>query len=212
MHLLGIFFTAWIVGFSGAMMPGPLLTVTISESAKRGGKAGPLLMIGHSILELALVAALVVGLKSYLSNERFITIVSVLGGFFLLWMGYGMIKEAWTGKVSLDLAVKERSAVLGPIMTGILVSVSNPYWTIWWATFGLSYITKAWVYGFGGLAFFYMGHILADFSWYGAVSFAVSKGKGLMSDRLYRGIIAVCGAFLIGLAVTFIKAGISQVF
>ena len=56
MELLAIFTTAFVVGFSGAMMPGPLLTVTIGESARRGFSAGPLLVLGHAVLELALEA------------------------------------------------------------------------------------------------------------------------------------------------------------
>ncbi len=211
MELAKIFFTAWIVGFSGALMPGPLLTVTISESAKRGAKAGPLLMVGHSILELSLVIALVMGLKRYLNNQAFLITVSILGGLFLLWMGYGMLKDVWLKNISLDLSVKERRVVIGPVMAGILVSLSNPYWTIWWATFGLSYITQAWVYGLAGLTFFYTGHILADFTWYGAVSLAVARGRNIMSEKLYRGLIAVCGAFLIGLALTFLWNGISHI-
>jgi len=208
LNLIGVFFTAWVVGFSGAMMPGPLLTVTISESARRGAKAGPLLMVGHAILELSLVIALVLGLKRFLVNQVFITTVSFLGGLFLLWMGCSMLKDVWQGKVSLDFSAKGRQSMIGPVAAGILVSLSNPYWTIWWATFGLSFITKAWVYGPAGLALFYTGHILADFTWYGAVSLAVAKGRKVMSDRLYRGIIAVCGAFLIGLAATFLWNGI----
>ncbi len=211
MQLAAIFFTAWLVGFSGAMTPGPLLTVTISESARRGAKAGPLLMVGHAILELLLVVALVFGLKNYLENRTFLIVVSILGGLFLFWMGSVMLKDVLQGKISLDLSVKQRRTVLGPVLTGILVSLSNPYWTIWWATFGLSYITKAWAYGLAGIAFFYTGHILADFTWYGAVSLAVAKGRTIMSDRLYRGLIAVCGAFLIFLAVTFLWNGLTQV-
>lgn len=209
MHLLTILFTSFLVGFSGAMMPGPLLTVNISESARKGAKIGPLLMIGHSLLELVLIIGLVVGLNRYLHNDIFLTTVSIAGGLFLLWMGFGMVRDSLKGKVFLDFSVKEERPFLGPVLMGALVSLSNPYWTIWWATFGLSYITKAWVYGFAGVASFYIGHILADFSWYGAVSLAVAKGRGLLSNRLYRGIITVCGLFLIGLAVTFIYSGIS---
>jgi len=209
LHLLTITFTAFIVGFSGAMMPGPLLTVTISESARKGAKTGPLLMIGHSVLELVLIIALVVGLKQYLDNDTFLTVMSITGGFFLLWMGYGMVRDALKGKVSLNFSGHGEKTFLGPAIMGALVSLANPYWTIWWATFGLSYITKAWVYGFAGVAAFYVGHILADFTWYGAVSLAVARGRSLMSNGLYRGIITVCGLFLIGLAATFIYTGFS---
>jgi hypothetical protein len=45
-ELLTIFFSSFIIAFSGAMMPGPLLTATISESSKRGFLAGPMLIAG----------------------------------------------------------------------------------------------------------------------------------------------------------------------
>lgn len=211
MNRLTIFFTAYAVGFSGAMMPGPLLTVAITESVRRGSVAGFLLMIGHSVLELGLVLALVMGLKKYLDNRVFETVVSILGGAFLLWMGYGMLRDALTGAVSLDLSAREQKVLLGPVAAGVLVSLSNPYWSIWWSTIGLNYITSAWKYGLAGLALFYTGHILADFTWYGAVSFAVAQGRTLMSDGLYQGIIAVCGAFLAVLAVKFIWHGVKLV-
>jgi len=211
LNLLTIFFTAWAVGFSGAMMPGPLLTVTISESARKGARAGPLLMVGHSILEFFLIAGLVLGLKKYLNNVTFEITASILGGLFLLWMGYGMLKDAVKGSITLDLSEKGGRTHIGPVLAGILVSLSNPYWTIWWATVGLGYITSAWAYGFVGLLFFYTGHILADFTWYGAVSLAVAKGRKLTSDKVYRGIIAVCGVFLILLALMFLWNGLRKV-
>jgi len=208
LSLLGIFLTSWIVGFSGAMMPGPLLTVTINESARRGVRAGWLLMAGHSILEFFLIVALILGLNKYLDNENFIITASLLGGLFLLWMGFGMLRDAWKGDLSLDLSDGNRKALFGPVLAGIFVSLSNPYWTIWWATIGLNYITNAWVYGITGLVFFFTGHILADFTWYGAIALAVVKGRRLINDRMYRSLIAVCGVFLAGLAVKFMSDGL----
>ncbi|MBU7005680.1 LysE family transporter [Phosphitispora fastidiosa] len=209
--LLELFVTSWILGFSGAMMPGPLLTVTVSETTRRGAKAGPLLMAGHALLELALVAALILGLKSFLNNQYFIITVSIVGGLFLIWMGYGMLRDARQGNISLELQSGPEKVLVGPVLTGMLVSLSNPYWTIWWATVGLGYLTSAWEYGMAGLFFFFTGHILADFTWYGVVAVAIARGKKVMSDRLYRRIIAVCGAFLIGLALTFIWNGIVRI-
>ena len=44
-----IFLTSFVIAFSGAMMPGPLLTVTISESARQGGWVGPKIIAGHAL-------------------------------------------------------------------------------------------------------------------------------------------------------------------
>ena len=81
MELAVIFSTAFVMGFSGAMMPGPLLTVTISETARRGFVAGPLIVLGHAILEFALILALVGGLATFLGKTGMSSIIAVLGAF-----------------------------------------------------------------------------------------------------------------------------------
>ena len=62
--LLTLFITSFCIALSGALMPGPLLTVTISETTRRGLLVGPLLIVGHSILELVLVVILLLALAA----------------------------------------------------------------------------------------------------------------------------------------------------
>ena len=80
---------------------------------------------------------------------------------------------------------------------GMLMSLANPYWTIWWATIGLGYILYSFKLGLLGVIAFFLGHILADLTWYAAVSFTVAHGRRFMNDRIYRGIIACCAAALL---------------
>ncbi len=64
-----IFASALVIGLSGAMMPGPLLTASIGYTVERGFLAGgPLLVLGHAILELALVALVLAGIGPFLSR------------------------------------------------------------------------------------------------------------------------------------------------
>jgi threonine/homoserine/homoserine lactone efflux protein len=85
-----------------------------------------------------------------------------------------------------------------PIITGAVTSLANPYWTLWWATFGLGYLTKISDQGLPGTAVFFAGHITADFAWYTAVSFGVSKGAAIiMRDKAYHALIRACGVFLV---------------
>lgn len=229
MELLAIFTTAFVVGFSGAMMPGPLLTVTIGESARRGFSAGPLLVLGHAILELALVFALVSGLSFFLSRTGVTHAIAVFGGAFLVYLGYGMTRDALAGRVSLSLgqpggetggagempgggesAVGRagQGARLHPVVAGILTSISNPYWTLWWATIGLGYITLSLNSGFAGLTAFFTGHILADLTWYSLIAAVVAGGRKFLSERAYRGILSLCGVFLVGLGGYFLYFGL----
>lgn len=190
------------------MMPGPVLTVTVSECYKKGFWAGPLIVLGHALLELALVVGLVLGLHKVLEQGNIVGLIGIGGGLFLLWMGYDITKSALKKRISLDMHAEMANPRVGPIMAGITVSLSNPYWTIWWITVGAGFVLKSLKYNFLGLAMFYSGHIFSDLVWYSLISLAVVTGKKFLSDRIYRGILVCCGLFLIGMAVFFTYSGI----
>ena len=139
-HLAGIFFTSFLIGLSGALMPGPVLTVTISQVASRGFWAGPLIVLGHGILELSLVAAVALGLGRILTLGPVIGTIAIVGGIFLVYLGYDILRSLKGLSLSLQARAGGRKIVDHPVMAGILTSLSNPYWTIWWATIGLGYI------------------------------------------------------------------------
>lgn len=205
--LAAIFATSFAVALSGAMMPGPLFTVTVSESSRKGPAAGPLLIVGHGILELALVVALVFGVGPLLKKTPVFVATALLGSIVLLWMAYGMLRSL----PRLTLAVQpQQEAGRNLVVAGILLSLANPYWTIWWISIGLGYITQSLALGIAGAAAFFAGHIMADFAWYTAVAAAVWKGKRFMSDRAYRGLIAACALFLILFAGMFGYAGLKK--
>lgn len=215
MGLLALFGTSFVVALSGALMPGPLLMVTIDQSVRRGFTAGPLLVLGHAILELLLVVLLAAGLLTYITGPGAARVIAVLGGGFLIYMGIGMVRDALSGKVTLDLSgsntnrpVDNSIYNLNPVVAGALVSLSNPYWTLWWLTVGLSYITLAFNHGTGGVAFFYTGHVMADLVWYALVAAAVAGGRRFMSDKAYRMVLAICGMVLLYLGGSFLYTGL----
>jgi threonine/homoserine/homoserine lactone efflux protein len=239
---IGIATTSFLVGLSGAMMPGPVLTVTIGETAARiraGGSAashagsgpslsgntaagllarvghgslvrgalvGPLIVLGHAILEVCLVIAVVLGLGRLLVKTPVMGTIGILGGAVLIWMAWGMFH----GMRDLTLQTAAASALPGrnPVLAGILTSLSNPYWAVWWATIGLGYIALSMRFGVGGLAAFYLGHILSDLVWYSAISLSLAVGHRLLTDRVYRGLVAVCASFLLVFGLYFGYAGI----
>ncbi len=206
--LIAIFFTSLVVAFSGAMMPGPLLTVTISEATRKGPLAGVLLILGHAILELLLLVGLMFGLAPLFQNETFFIIVAFVGGLIMLWMATGMFKSLPTLSVNgVQVADKKNNLVL----SGALMSLVNPYWIIWWATIGIGYIITAQEFGWIGVIIFYIGHIMGDMIWYCAISFAVGKGKQLFTDKIYRILIGVCGLFLAGFSFYLVYSGLQKI-
>jgi threonine/homoserine/homoserine lactone efflux protein len=209
MELIAIFFISLGVGFSGAVMPGPLLTVTINESYRNGFKAAPLLVAGHAVLEGSLVVLLVLGLDKVVHNSIFFGVVGIAGGAFLMWMGLGMVVDVRDRSVHLDL--KNRGGPrMGPFAAGLTTSISNPYWSLWWATFGLSYLLLALRHGPAGVLSFYAGHIMSDVIWYFLVAFLIVTGKRFLSDRVYYYVILACGAFLLVLGARFMGGGLAN--
>lgn len=204
-----IFASSFIIALSGAMMPGPLLTATISESSQRGFIMGPLLIVGHGILELALVIALLLGLAPFLQHPAVFVTTALGGAVILIWMAFGMFRSLPTLRLQWDNKHPSRNH---PFVSGLLMSVANPYWTIWWATIGLGYILYSWRFGLWGVAFFFAGHILADLVWYSIVAAAVAGGRRFLTDRIYRGLVACCAVFLVLFAGYFAYAGFQKWF
>ena len=207
--LFGILLSSFVIALSGALMPGPLLTVTIGESTKQGFWTGPLLMLGHGLLELILVFALLSGLAPVLQQDTIFGLIAFIGAFVLLWMAFGMLKSL--PHLTLDLDPSD-SGSGHLILSGAVLSLFNPYWLIWWATIGLGYVLHSQAFGIWGVVFFFIGHILADFAWHSIVSFSVSKGKSFLSARFYRNLIGGCACFLVVFAGYFGYSGWERMF
>lgn len=203
-----IFISSFVIALSGAMMPGPLLTATISESSQRGFFAGPLLVAGHGILEILLLVALVFGFSPFLQRNDVFAIVAISGGVILLWMAFGMFRSLPSLRLTVNPGMTKGNSLL---INGAMLSIANPYWIIWWATIGFGYVIYSWQFGMAGVVFFFMGHILADLAWYSAVSAAVGKGRHLFTNGFYRGIIGTCAAVLVIFACYFFYAGLQKV-
>ncbi|MGZ9135946.1 MAG: LysE family transporter [Candidatus Deferrimicrobiaceae bacterium] len=213
--------SSFIIALSGALMPGPLLAVTVRDTSRQGFVAAPLLVLGHGILEAGLLALILLGLAEWVRGDMATSVIALAGGGMLLWMAVGMIREVRT--LRLDVNGREaasgaggsdgrRAGLFRPVISGIVASISNPYWTIWWATIGLGYLLLSQKLGIAGIALFFAGHILADAVWYLFIGFAVSAGRSRFTDRVYRWIVGSCALFLFFFALSFGYFGVTRLF
>ena len=204
---LTIFSTSFVVAFSGAMMPGPLMTTTIGESARNGPWVGPKMIAGHAILEIVLLLAIFFGLAPLFQKDLFFILIALIGGTIMIWMAQSMFRSI--PKLEINTRTNTGST-MNLYLAGALMSLANPYWIIWWATIGLGYVLHSHKLGFAGIVFFFIGHILGDLVWYSAISFAVGKGKNFFGNKTYRVLVGACAAFLAFFAVWLIYDGINK--
>jgi threonine/homoserine/homoserine lactone efflux protein len=211
---------SFVVALSGAVMPGPLFTYTIAKTVqarRRGFLVGLWVSLGHAALEALLIAGLLAGLSELLHHRVVIWVVGGLGSLLLLYMGVGLLRDAIRGRVpelaagGAQAGMTQQAAVapagglqrLPSAVGGVLVSMSNPYWWIWWATVGSAFMIQYRI-GWGTwplLAAFFLGHEAGDLAWYLTVSSLLHWGRRRISPRLYLGILAACGIFIIAFAV-----------
>ena len=100
-ELILLAITSLVVGFSGAIVPGPVFALTVSESAKIGFLAGPLIVAGHVMIEAIVIASLIFGLGPILKMGATIVTISFLGGLMLAWMGLRLVTSSFKKQVEL---------------------------------------------------------------------------------------------------------------
>ncbi|HHT48955.1 MAG TPA: LysE family transporter [Firmicutes bacterium] len=202
--MVKIFIQSLLIGYSGAVMPGSLLTYTLERSMQVGVKAGFLVSIGHTLLELLLVMLIFFGFGPYLSTNLAQISIGLLGGMVLFCLGGGMVKESRGGEVGLRPSTAAKTKTGSMLLCGALISVANPYFSLWWAVVGLGLVMQAFNrFGLVGVTLFYLGHIFADFSWYLFVSWLISKTRTFISGKVYRFVLLFLGLCLIGFGAGF---------
>jgi threonine/homoserine/homoserine lactone efflux protein len=195
---LGIFWMSFLIGFSGALVPGPVLTVTIREAGRRGAWAGPLVTVGHGITEIAITVALILGLSAFLNDPKVKIVVAVVGGAFLVFMGVSMLLKLRSLEEEILTAREGKSTGRRtPVLLGMTTTLSNPYWFGWWGSIGASMLVASSSLGYWGIVAFATGHISSDLVWYTVVSYLVSLGLSYNQGLWYKIVFAICGCFLI---------------
>jgi threonine/homoserine/homoserine lactone efflux protein len=198
---------AFITGFSGAVMPGPMLALVIGQTTAQGLVAVPLIVGGHALLEIVTVLLLIAGLQAVLERSRVRGTIGLIGGAALVYMGQDMVRSAAGVALSLDHSA---GAVpwLKLVFVGAAVCAANPYFIGWWATIGAGQLAHTAPRNASEYLAFYVGHELSDAVWYAIVGIIIITGRDWLSPAVYRDLILVCGAVVGALGLWFIYTGV----
>jgi threonine/homoserine/homoserine lactone efflux protein len=209
---LAVFIFSFVIGIGAVVSPGPVSTAIVSQAPRRGWLTGPLVATGHTALEFIMVILLTLGLGVGLAHSSVQTVIALLGGILLAWMGTSMIKDTWRGKIHLpgkkEVISQMRSRQL--IGLGMVATISNPFWFAWWVTVAAGYLAQARAVSLILVLAFYFGHISADITWDTILSTLVGGGSRWMTDRVYRLVFYACGAFFLYLSWVFLSQGIKS--
>ena len=195
---------AALISLSGVLSPGPITAVTVSKGTEHP-LTGLYVAIGHAIVELPLMILIAVGLDKYLQINWVRLAIGVLGGLFLFKMGFGLLKNIFSTKIGYN------NFNYTPIQAGVILSISNPYFLIWWTTVGAMLLSGAYQFGLIGVILFMLIHLGCDFLWYIFLSSLTFKGGQFFGQRLQQVLFAICGLFLLFFSGKFLYDAINIV-
>ncbi len=202
--MLSLIITVLVVSISGVMMPGPMFAVTVAKSY-RSPWAGPKIAIGHAIVEVPLILAIFVLQETFVLPVIAQVVISLLGGGMIVWMGIGMFRTRQ------EVVEKGRDLKYGPVTAGIIMSATNPFFLLWWATAGALLVMKFNDYGVAGLPVFVFTHWVCDLIWLSIVSVVIFKTRSLWGKKFQEWVFILCSLLLVGFGIWFISTGIGQI-
>lgn len=206
--LVAIFVFSFIASIGAVVSPGPVMAAIVTEAPRQGWRVGPLVAIGHTLLELILVVLLGLSFSLGLASPQVRKIIALAGGFLLIFIGGSYILGTWRGRIMLPKADQTAPArsLFSMVLLGIGTTISNPFWYTWWVTVAAGYLAQARQLSLLAVGMFYIGHISADFAWDTTLSVATSAGTRFLTDRLYQIIIVLTGIFMLYLGVGFLRS------
>lgn len=195
--LLGFYISVAIISLTGVIMPGPVTAGTIAKGYK-DKNAGIQIALGHAVVEFPLVGAIGLGLGPFFQNKEVMIGIGLVGGIFLLYIGYNMMR---LGK---EVERTEKYLPYPPFIVGIITTITNPYFFLWWATIGLLLIATAVGFGLAAFIVFAVLHWSFDLIWDYFISFSVFKSKRLWTEKVHNIVFSICGGVMVFFGLYFI--------
>ncbi len=190
-----------VITVSGAFMPGPLFAATIAKSYN-DPRAGIKVTAGHAVIEVPLIIAIFLGFDFIFKDQTVFAYIALIGGIILMYMGVSELRARKT-------IVAESDYGQGSFATGMITTVTNPYWVFWWATVGAALVTTAIGFGLIILPLFIATHLAVDLGWNHFVATTVNRSKGLWDRRWHEYLILGAAVIIIFFALYFIWSSIT---
>jgi threonine/homoserine/homoserine lactone efflux protein len=176
----------FVLSLTGALAPGPLSAAVIQQASKRGRLHGIFPMVGHALVELVIIAAIILGVNSAVLDP-YTDFLMGFGGVIIILFGILALRdykqEATESAVELRHEITATSA-LEATTQGALVSIFSPYFLLWWIAAGFTAITYLlenvqWSVGAVLIAgtLIYFTHISTDFIFGAFLSIGATYGS-----------------------------------
>lgn len=133
---MGFWFAGVLLGLSGGLAPGPLLTLVVTETLRHGARAGVGVALAPLLTDLPIILAAVALLRPLTDQRLPLGLLCLAGGLYLA--GLGLHGVRFQGA---DLGPARPAASLG---RGVIANFLNPSPYLFWLTVGAPTVLTAW--------------------------------------------------------------------
>jgi len=198
---LGLFLlSAAGISLTGVMLPGPMTAATIAKGYSNK-HAGAWIAAGHAVVEVPVIAIIYIviyfGFEHFIDSPQVKMGIYLAGGLMLLYLGFRMFR-----------ATHETIGAVGglpasSLVTGIVITGTNPAFYMWWATAGAVLITGAARFGLVGVILLAVVHLPCDLVWSEFLSIGTFGSRRWWTQKVQRAVFGVCALVLAGFGFWF---------
>ena len=191
------FISGIIFGLSSGLIPGPLLTLVISETLKHGIREGIKISIVPLLSDLPIVLVTILILTRLSDIRPALGIISILGTIFLFYLAI----ESLSFKGSdIDTEAKPRS-----VKKGLITNLLNPSPYIFWFSIGAPTVVKAMDIGLLSASLFIFAFYFSLVGSKIMVAFVTGRYRHFLKSRNFIYTIRALGLVLLIFAALFLK-------
>ncbi len=200
---LSFLVTAFFLGLSGGLSPGPLLTLVVTESLRHGVKEGIKVSIAPLFTDFPIVLATLYILSRLSDIQPVIGAISLLGAAFLIFLGCGSL--SFKG-VDIDVAqIKPQS-----VKKGIVANFLNPSPYLFWLSVGAPMVLKAHKNSMLSAILFVTCFYMALVGSKILIAIVIGKSRRFLKSSHYVYTIRCLGIILLIFALLFVKDGLKS--
>ena len=201
-------------GFAAGVSPGPMLGLVITQTLRRGWRAGNLVALAplFSDMPIILLAVLIVGQLPRVALGW----LGVVGGLFVVYLGIESMRAARgvletvsdDGTPASDAG--QPRAVLG---RAVLTNLLNPHPYLFWATAGAQLLLRASASGgISAAALFLIGFYALLVGSKLLIALIVNQSRGWLGGRGHRRVLVASSLLLAGLGLLLAFDGARSLF
>jgi threonine/homoserine/homoserine lactone efflux protein len=190
-----------LLGLASGFAPGPLLVLVVAETLRHDVRAGIKVAIAPLITDVPIIVISLLVLNRLAHFKTILGGISILGGLFILYLGYESIK---TKGLEFNLP----PSISNSFKKGVITNALNPHPYIFYVTVGAPIIFKATKQNFA-LAFLFIGSFLIFLVGSKVIlAMVVERSRAFLKGPVYIGLMRILGALLLFFSIILFRDGL----